>query len=96
MTFINFLGQHQIVATAVLTWLANSGFTMFATSLPAPTAQSTSRYQFWFRFLNNLAANVSRAKQNSVESSPNFQAAVTKQTDLAGVPPIAVVPLPKP
>ncbi len=86
----DFLSQHQIIATAILTWIANSGFTMFATSLPSPTAQSTAWYQFWFKFLNRLAANLSRANNSSVESSPNFQAAVTKQTDLAGVAPIAV------
>jgi len=76
VTFVQFLSQHQIVVTAILTWAANSGFTIFATSLPAPTAQSSTSYQFWFKLLNNLAANLSRAKNTAVESSPNFQDAV--------------------
>lgn len=75
---LTFISQHQIATTAIVTWLANSGFTIFATSLPAPTAQSSPSYQFWFKLLNNLAANLSRAKSAAVENSPNFIAAAQK------------------
>jgi len=92
---LTFLGQHQILATALCTWAANSGFTIFATSLPAPTAQSSNSYQFWFKFLNRLAANLARANNTSVESSPNFQGALNRQTDLAGMPQIVAVQPPK-
>jgi hypothetical protein len=86
-SIIQFLGQHQIGVTVVLTWMANSGFTILVTSLPAPTAQSSSSYQFWFKLLNNLAANLSRAKSTAVENSPNFNAAVQKAKDLGQLKP---------
>jgi hypothetical protein len=48
----------------------------FISALPAPTAQSTTNYQFWFKFFNYLAANVSRAESSHIETSPNFEAAI--------------------
>lgn len=92
----NFIVAHQLAIstslTAAGTWVVNVGFTRVVSALPAPTEISTSKYQFWFKFLNNLAGNASRASSTAVESSPNFQAAINKQTDLAGVAPITVVP----
>lgn len=31
-------------------------------SMEMPTAESTARYRFWFKFLNRLAANLERAR----------------------------------
>lgn len=48
----------------------------FVSSLPAPTAKSGQFYTFFFKFVNTLAANLSRAYASQVEKSPNFQDAV--------------------
>jgi hypothetical protein len=45
-------------------------------SLPAPTAQSSPFYQWSFKFLNTIAANIARAYNTSIENSPNFLPAV--------------------
>jgi hypothetical protein len=81
--------DHQVIATAVVgyVWAAVIG------ALPAPTANSGTFYQFMFKFLNILGANIARS-QAKVENSPNFQAAVNIQTDLAGQPAIKVIPSP--
>lgn len=47
-------------------------------SMPAPTAQSKPLYLFFFKFLNTLAANLTRAYSTAVEASPNFAAAAIK------------------
>jgi hypothetical protein len=48
-------------------------FSRISAALPAPTAQSTPRYIFWFQFANNLARNPERAKNLArIEDSPNF------------------------
>jgi len=39
-------------------------FSRISAALPAPTAQSTPRYIFWFQFANNLARNPERAKNS--------------------------------
>ena len=44
-----------------------------ANSLPAPTAQSSVNYTFWFRMVNYSALNWNRAKNIArIEDSPNF------------------------
>jgi hypothetical protein len=86
MTFYNFLVAHQVLATVVVGYVWSS----FISALPSPTAQSGQFYVFAFKFLNVLAANISRASGSKIESSPNFQAAINKQTDMAGIPPISV------
>jgi hypothetical protein len=88
----NFIQAHQVICTlaAGYTWSA------FISALPAPQVNSSMFYSFIFKFLNVLAANIARAQNSSVEKSPNFQAAMNKQTDMAGVAPITVVPQPKP
>jgi len=44
-----------------------------ANSLPAPTAESSSGERWWFKFINNAALNLNRAKNLArVEDSPNF------------------------
>jgi hypothetical protein len=47
-------------------------------------------YNFIFKFLNVLAANIARAQDSSVESSPNFAAAVNLQNAKAGEPKMVV------
>ena len=47
-------------------------------SMPAPTATSNPFYLWMFRFLNTMAANVTRAFSTKVEKSPNFQDAIGK------------------
>jgi hypothetical protein len=91
----NFIVAHQLsistTLTAIVTWFTNSGLTRIISALPAPSAASTPKYIFWFKFLNNyIAGNSSRANNTAVESSPNFQAAVNIQTTQAGVAPITV------
>jgi hypothetical protein len=93
----NFIVAHQLsistTATAAATWLANVGFSRIVSALPAPGSSSTPKYIFWFKFLNNLAGNASRANNTAVESSPNFQAAINVQTTQAGIAPITVQPV---
>jgi hypothetical protein len=93
---IAFIQAHQLAitttGTAAVTWVTNVGFSRVVSALPAPTATSTSKYAFWFKFLNNLVGNASRANDTSVENSPNFQGALNRQTDLAGVAPMVAVP----
>lgn len=44
-----------------------------SSSLDAPTAQSTPKYRFWFKFINYVALNAGRAKNlSAIEQSPNF------------------------
>ncbi len=85
-----FIMNHQVLATLSVGYV----WAAFIGSLPAPTATSSMTYQFAFKFLNILAANIARATSSKVESSPNFQAAVNIQTDLANQPPIKVIPSP--
>jgi hypothetical protein len=63
---------------STITLVCGAVWSAFVSSLPAPTAQSTPKYQFWFKFFNTLAANLARAKSTAVENSPNFQDAVNK------------------
>ncbi len=85
-----FVIAHQVLTTltAGYVWAA------FIGALPAPMATSSMTYQFAFKFLNILAANIARATSAKVEASPNFQAAVNIQTDLANQPQIKVIPSP--
>ena len=68
----NFIVAHQVLCTlaAGYTWSA------FISALPAPTANSSTMYKFWFSFFNYLAANIARARDTRVEGSPNFIDAV--------------------
>lgn len=86
MDFWQLLVDHQVIATGVAfaLWSALIG------ALPSPSATSSTFYQFLFKFLNLLAANVIRAFNSQVEKSPNFQGAVDVQTRIAGLPKIDV------
>jgi hypothetical protein len=94
----NFILAHQVpiitTLTAAATWLTNVGFSRIISALPAPTAKSTPKYIFWFKFLNNLVGNASRANDTSVESSPNFAAAVNIQNAKVGEEKVVVDALP--
>lgn len=68
---MNFIHAHPFAL--VLSWWVFSAATG---SLPAPTAQSSPFYQWMFKFLNTIAANIARAYNTSVENSPNFLPAV--------------------
>lgn len=73
---MNFIQTHPYIFTAVTTFFVNYVWSAMIGALEAPTAQSSSSYKFWFKFLNGLAANIARAKNTSVESSPNWVPAV--------------------
>lgn len=89
-TIWQFLNDHQVLCTLVAgyTWSA------FISALPAPQAASSVMYQFWFKFLNVLAANIARASSAKVESSPNFQAAVNNMPGPENKP-VVIVEAPK-
>lgn len=74
-------------------WVWNS----FIGALPAPTATSSVKYQFWFKFLNLMAANIERAKGPKVEASPNFIDAVNQLNAQTGEKKVVVeMPISKP
>ena len=75
-SIFDFANQHPILLGAIGTFIAKYAFDAFVSALPAPTAGSSGWQVFWFKFLNNLAANISRARGAHVESSPNWNAAV--------------------
>jgi hypothetical protein len=90
-TVIDFIKAHQVLSTFVVT----SVWSAFISALPAPQANSGMPYNFFFRFANYLAANISRANSTKVENSPNFQAAVNQLPGPVDKP-IVVVEAPKP
>jgi len=72
------LGLFLFLWTSV--WqLFNWVFTAYASSLRAPTAQSTQNYVSWFAIVNSVAGNLSRVSPPKVENSPNFESAVIKR-----------------
>jgi hypothetical protein len=68
------------------TFVTQYVWSAFIGALPAPTSTSSTMYNFWFKFLNLLAANIARASSTHVENSPNWTAAVQKASDLGQVP----------
>lgn len=72
------LHHHSFYETyKVAIWLVSYyAASAFVSSLPAPTATSSTFYQFFFKFVNTLGANLARAYSTRVEGSPNFKAAV--------------------
>lgn len=82
--------------TAAVTNGAQFVFSTFVSSLPAPTATSTAKYQFWFKFFNTIAGNLARANRTAVENSPNFQQAVNNvNQQQPQEKPVVVVEAPK-
>ena len=74
------------------TFITQYVWSAFVSALPAPTATSSTGYQFWFKFLNILAANLARAQNTAVERSPNFQDAVNKLPGPVNKPVVVVEP----
>ena len=62
------------------TFVTQYVWSAFIGALPAPTAASSTMYNFWFKFLNLLAANIARATSTHTENSPNWNDAVQKAT----------------
>lgn len=52
-------------------------------AMPAPQAGDSRWYLFFFKFLNTLGGNLTRAFNTAVETSPNFSAAVKLQNGSA-------------
>ena len=73
--FLSFLSAHEVITTLVSYWTLSA----FIGALPAPGANSSGFYRFFFKFSNTLGGNLLRALSTAVESSPNFQAAVKLQ-----------------
>jgi hypothetical protein len=90
-TAIDFIKAHQVFSTFVVT----SVWSAFISALPAPQTNSGMPYQFFFKFANYLAANISRANSTKVENSPNFQSAVNALPGPVDKP-VVVVEAPKP
>lgn len=87
-TIIQLFQQHPYYSTAILTYLSTTGVSAFINALPAPTATSSQGYIFFFKLVVGLVAgNPSRARNNAVESSPNWQAAVQKHIDTLNLSP---------
>ncbi len=76
MTLIDYIQAHPYISGAtafgVLKYLADC----FISPMPAPMADSSASYKYWFKVLNRFAANLPRAKSTAVENSPNFIPAV--------------------
>lgn len=73
---IQFLISHPYIAAIVGTWVFNNIVTVMVSSLPAPTANSTPRYVYWFKVTNSITGNLKRAQSTAIEQSPNWEAAV--------------------
>ena len=71
---IAFLQAHETVTTLVAWWF----FSGAVGAMPAPTEKSSGFYQWSYKFLNTLGANIARAWGTKVEASPNFLPAVAK------------------
>jgi len=92
---LNFASQHPVWWATLWTTVTGAIGFLFSnavSSLPAPTAQSTQKYQFWFKFLNRVAANSARANNSAVENSPNFQDAVNALPGPTNKPVVIVEP----
>ena len=77
--------MHELIELAQKNWgvlvtvaiALSSGFSTvmsaISNALPAPTAQSSERYKFWFKVVNYGGFNWNRARNLShIEDSPNF------------------------
>lgn len=54
-------GAFKLLAVCMATVLTYFIFSAWVGSLAMPATTSSDRYKFWFRFLNRLAGNLSRA-----------------------------------
>lgn len=85
-----------MLASSASTWLFNNVVTILVGNLPAPTANATPEYKYWFRVANQFIGNRQRAKSTAIENSPNFAPAVQKLLAQYGValPPEALSQVP--
>jgi hypothetical protein len=79
---IAFLQAHPTTSTLVAYYIASA----FIGALPAPQATSGMFYNWFYKFLNTLGGNLSRAFATRVEGSPNWAPAVQKAKDLGALP----------
>jgi hypothetical protein len=86
-TLINFVNSHPVQATLV----AKAVWDAIIGALPAPTKDSTVYYVFVFKLMNGLAFNFQRARNTSIENSPNFVPAVEQYISRMSPPEIARV-----
>ena len=71
-----FIVTHSTLVTLAAYYI----FSAVVGGMPAPTATDGKGYQWMFATLNILASNIARAKNTTIESSPNWLAAVAKST----------------
>jgi hypothetical protein len=76
---MNFVNAHPYLIASAVTYFFNNVITALVSSLPAPTRDSSIKYQYWFKAANTIIGNVQRAKSTAIEQSPNFQAAVAAE-----------------
>jgi hypothetical protein len=79
MNTMNFAGTHPYLLSASIalgTWIFNNIITVLITSMPAPTKDSSVKYQYWFKVLNTIIGNLKRAQSTAIESSPNYRDAL--------------------
>jgi hypothetical protein len=87
----NLISNHQTLSVLVAYYILSAAIG----AMPAPTATSSTFYQFLFKFSNTIGGNITRAFNTYVESSPNFQPAVNLQQKIAGQEETAVKVPPK-
>ena len=68
---MNFIHAHPFVLVG--SWWV---FSAAVGAMPAPSAGSSAFYEWAYKFLNTIAANIARAYSTKVENSPNFLPAV--------------------
>lgn len=90
-TIWDFIVAHQVLVTLAVGYV----WSAFISALPSPQATSSTVYRFFFQFLNVLAANIARAQNSKVESSPNFMEAVNIQNAKTGEKKVVVAMTPE-
>lgn len=98
---MNWIFRHPYISGAVATWIFNNIVTVLVSSLPAPTANSSGKYIYWFKASNSIIGNLARASSTALEKSPNWEAAVSAhiekvQSGLLNVTPPSPDGTPKP
>jgi hypothetical protein len=76
MNILQYLFRHPWIISIAGTWVFNNIVTALISAMNAPTKDSTGRYIYWFKVLNNFTGNVRRAQSTAIEQSPNWDDAV--------------------
>jgi hypothetical protein len=82
---IPFIEAHSTIIALVGYYI----FSALIGGMPAPTATSSTIYQWLFASMNILASNIARARNTAVESSPNWRDAVAKAAAVPATTPPA-------